>query len=619
MTSPLPSRRLPRSRTAPPAGTGGGAARHGSIGGTWAARLSWPVAFAAFAVPLVLLLASLGLHRASAVQPLGLVVTDAYSGAPIPGAVATIGDRQVAASDQGIVDLQDAAAATGVLVSAPGHEAVTAEIDPARAKSWSVALRPNVLSGEVTDAKSGMPVAGASVAVQANDATYATGTTGDDGRFQLANVPAGATVSVSSETYGTASQPVGQTTVVDFKMVPTLVTGTVVNDAGAPIAGARVTAANGSAAATTGPDGAFRMVGGTDVAEVVVEAPGFDRLTMAVPENRTLAATIEPQRIKSLYAPGPAIADPDTRAELLRIADETEINAIVVDVKQDTIFYDTQVPFFKDLPGVVTPLYDPKAILEELHAHNLYVIARMVVFKDPVVAEARPDLDVIDETTGGPWRDDNGAAWVNAFKPELWQANAELAAELVHLGFDEVQYDYIRLPSDGNLKIADFGNDYSEASRRAAITGAVKAGADAVHAAGGRISVDLFPVVALYNNDQGIGQTLEDLTPLVDYVSLMIYPSHFATGNIPVDGPPNDFPAETVKYTLDRAHEIVPGSELKMRPWLQDFTYPMEGYSAYGPTQVREQIDAAEAEGVSGWILWNAATEFSVDALKPAG
>jgi hypothetical protein len=249
--------------------------------------------------------------------------------------------------------------------------------------------------------------------------------------------------------------------------------------------------------------------------------------------------------------------------------------------------------------------------------HGIYSIARMVVFKDPVVAAGRPDLAVKDETTGGLWLDMNGTPWVNAFNEELWVANADLGAELARLGFDEVQYDYIRFPSDGDLRTADFGNDYSEELRRAAITGAVKIGSEKIRAAGAEFAIDLFPIVALMGDDQGIGQTLQDLTPYADYVCLMIYPSHYSQGNIPVDGHPNDFPAETVTYTLERSQEWAPDSMRKMRPWLQDFTYPLEGFSAYGPEEVREQIDAAEAMGVSGWLLWNAAGEFEVPALKP--
>jgi hypothetical protein len=323
------------------------------------------------------------------------------------------------------------------------------------------------------------------------------------------------------------------------------------------------------------------------------------------------------EMIKSIYANLGVLSDPERWNRLLEIAETTEVNAIVIDVKQDTILYDTQVPFFRDIEGMVTPIFDPAELLAELDARGIYSIARMVVFKDPIVAEGRPDLAVGDDITGGLWLDMNGTPWVNAFNQELWVANADLGAELAQLGFDEIQYDYIRFPSDGDLRTADFGTEYSEANRRAAITGAVALGSERVRAAGAVFAIDLFPIIALMGDDQGIGQTLQDLTPLADYVCLMIYPSHYIVGNIPVDGHPNDFPAETVTYTLERSQELVPGTMAKMRPWLQDFTYPLEGYSAYGPAEVRAQIDAAEAMGVSGWLLWNAAGEFEVEALAP--
>ena len=188
--------------------------------------------------------------------------------------------------------------------------------------------------------------------------------------------------------------------------------------------------------------------------------------------------------IKAVYANLGVLSDPERWNRLIEIADTTEINAIVIDVKQDTIYYDTQVPFFRNIDGMITPLYYPKELLAQLKAPGIYSIARMVVFKDPLVAAGRPDLAVRDEKTGGLWYDMNGTPWVNAFNEELWQANADLGAELAQLGFDEVQYDYIRFPSDGDLRTTDFGRDYSEENRRAAITGAVALGSQEVRAAG---------------------------------------------------------------------------------------------------------------------------------------
>jgi hypothetical protein len=435
--------------------------------------------------------------------------------------------------------------------------------------------------------------------------------------FTFDGVPEGALLRVSSADYGTSELPVEQQTNIEMAMAPTVVTGSVLDITGQPVPDARVSATNGTAETVTGPDGLFRLVGGTDVQEVSVIAAGFTSQTLPVDASRQVSAQLQAEMVKSLYANLGVLGEPERWNAMLDLAERTEANAIVIDVKQDNIYYDTQVSFFQGIPNLVTPVLDMQLILDDMRERNLYSIARVVVFKDPVVAAGRPDLSVMDEVTGQPWLDMNGTPWVNAFYPELWEANADLAAELIAMGFDEVQYDYIRFPSDGDLRTADFGNDYSEALRREAIAGAVALGAQRVHEAGGVFSVDLFPIVALLGDDQGIGQTLQDLTPLADYVSLMIYPSHYERGNIPVDGHPNDFPGETVTYTLERSQEFAPGTIKKMRPWLQDFDYPLEGYSAYGPDEVRAQIDAAEAMGVSGWILWNAAGQFQEDALKP--
>lgn len=545
-------------------------------------------------------------------------VSDRYSGQAIANAQVGIDGGAPVAVSNGLLSIPLSKESLPLVIEAPGYEGIRTTLMRGGPAEWQVALRPNVLSGTVTDAESSAGIAGAEITLSAPESVQLTTTTDGNGTFQFDGVPEGGTLKVYSPQYGTSEQAVEQRLSIDVAMTPTFVSGTVRDATGAPVPGARVMAANGSAEAVAGSDGAFDLTGGNDVTEVLVSAPGFSSQTLAVDASRQVAAQLEPEMIKAIYANFGVLGDEARWNGLLQIADTTEINAIVIDVKQDTIYYDTQVPFFQNVPGMVTPALDMQKILADMEAHGLYSIARMVVFKDPVVAAGRPDLAVMDETTGEPWLDMNSTPWVNAFYQELWQANAELAAELTRMGFDEVQYDYIRFPSDGDLRTADFGNSYSEAERRAAITGAVSLGEQMVHEAGGTFSIDLFPIIALLGDDQGIGQTLQDLTPIADYVSLMIYPSHYQLGNIPDVGEPNDYPAETVTYTLERSQVFAPDSMKKMRPWLQDFTYPAEGYAPYGPAEVRAQIDAAEAMGVSGWILWNAAGEFEVDALRPA-
>jgi len=579
--------------------------------------LSWPLSLALFAIPVVLLSATLVFRQFGGSSSVALSVVDRFTGQPLPAVRVAAADAAWLTDDTGRATVELDGESVPVTVAGDGYEPVEVTLHPAEAPEQTVRLRPTTLAGRLTDAASGVPIAGAQVSLLTDAGPGAPIALAGDGTFRMTDVPAGARLWIEAGDYGVREEAIGERASLDLALPLAVVAGTVRDAAGAPIAGALVATADGAMTATTGADGAFRLVGPTAETELRVRAPGFADARLAARPGAAVEAQLEPEQIKAVYANLGVLSDRSRLDRLIEIAETTEINAIVLDVKQDTIYYDTQVPFFRDVPGMVTPIYDPAELVGELEQRSIYTIARMVVFKDPVVAEGRPDLAVKDEVTGGLWRDMNGAAWVNAFNQELWQANADLAVELAGLGFDEIQYDYIRFPSDGDLRTADFGDDYSEEARRAAITGAVTLAADRLRPTGAKFAIDLFPIIALFGNDQGIGQTLQDLVPLVDYVCLMVYPSHFELGNIPVDGHPNDFPAETVTYTLDQAEALVPGSRPKMRPWLQDFNYPAPGYSDYGPAEVRAQIDAAEAWGASGWLLWNAAGEFQVAALAP--
>jgi hypothetical protein len=590
--------------------------RSGGVSWNWR-ELSWPLSIAFFAIPAALVALSVLIPRFAANPEVLVLVTDRYSGQSIAGATITLPEQTFATDVDGSALLEIVEDQVPITVHAPGYEGVSTALARGGPENWQVGLRPNVLSGRLTDADSQSGVAGADVSVIAPDGAELATVTDSNGWFAFDSVPEDATIRVFSADHGLSEESIGLRTEIDLVLEPTFIDGQITDAEGTPIVGARVATLDASVETFTNTEGSFRLPGGSSVEELLVSAAGFADQILAVDESRQIAAALQGEQIKAVYANLGVLSEPERWNRLLEIADTTEINAIVVDVKQDTIYYDTQVQFFRDIEGMVTPLFVPEELLAELDARGIYSIARMVVFKDPVVAAGRPDLAVRDDATGGIWYDMNGAPWVNAFNEELWTANAELGAELARLGFDEVQYDYIRFPSDGDLSTANFGPDYSEAARRAAIKGAVAEGAQQVRAAGAKFAIDLFPIIALLGDDQGIGQTLQDLTPLADYVCLMVYPSHYERGNIPVEGHPNDFPAETVTYTLEQSQVWAPGTIAKMRPWLQDFTYPLEGYSAYGPEDVREQIDAAEALGVSGWMLWNAAGEFQVSALAP--
>jgi hypothetical protein len=317
---------------------------------------------------------------------------------------------------------------------------------------------------------------------------------------------------------------------------------------------------------------------------------------------------------KAVYL-NPTMDDGYDLDRLLGLIDRTELNALVIDVKEEGVYVDTGVDLFREA-GTVVPYYDVTAVLDALHAHDVHAIARQVVFKDTPLAEARPDLAVADAVSGAPWRDMNGVAWVNPFSEEVRAANIALAMELVGRGFDEIQFDYVRFPTDGDLEAMDFGHEVTESVRVETIAGFLGEARATLAPGGARVGADVFGFTLILD-DIGIGQNVRRIAEVVDYVCPMVYPSHFPNGSIAVDGHPNDFPYETIEISIGAGEEKVAGSRGKLRPWLQDFSLP--GMSDYGPAEVRAQIDAAEANGAAGWMIWNAASVYHEDAFIPAG
>ena len=389
--------------------------------------------------------------------------------------------------------------------------------------------------------------------------------------------------------------------------------GRITNAAGEPIHGAMVT--DGRVVEVTGADGMFSLPLADIAGESLqLRAAGYADITLHVDEaSHPLELSMEQQPIKAIYL-NPTVTRTDEQIQrLIDIINATEVNAIVIDVKEELIFYETQVAFFRDL-GVVNPVFDMPALLEKMNENDIYTIARHVVFKDSLVAERRPDLAVRSTVTGGPWRDMNSVAWVNPMLPELWDVNIEFAVELAELGFDEIQYDYVRFPTDGDTSTMDFGVPFSESTRTEAITGLLERTQSALLPTGAKLSADVFGYTLLVNDDLGIGQDLTELAPLVDYLSPMTYPSHYPNGSLGLPGHPNDFPYETIQISLDAGAAQL-GSARQLRPWLQDFLY--YGLRDYGPADVRAQIDAAQDAGASGWMIWDPTNEYSVDAFGP--
>lgn len=319
--------------------------------------------------------------------------------------------------------------------------------------------------------------------------------------------------------------------------------------------------------------------------------------------------------VKGIYVTQDSLQNSAKLNELLGLIDRTELNAMVINVKDDwgNITFEADVPVAKEANAVHPTLGDGRQQIKQLKEKGIYTIARIVTFKDAWVPKVRPNLAVAS-TAGGIWRDYNGVSWLNPYSKEAWDYVVSVARAAAEIGFDEIQFDYVRFPTDGDLDAIVYpGKDGRP--REQVIADFLAYARQELRPHKVWVSADLFGVVTSFHNDQGIGQLLEPASAAVDIVSPMVYPSHYGPGNLGVANP-NAQPYETVHRSMLDAKERWEAAGLTgkvtMRPWLQDFSY---GHP-YGPAEVRAQIQATYDAGYSEWLLWNAANVYTEEALE---
>ncbi|MFA5021580.1 MAG: putative glycoside hydrolase [Patescibacteria group bacterium] len=323
-----------------------------------------------------------------------------------------------------------------------------------------------------------------------------------------------------------------------------------------------------------------------------------------------------PQKIenKGIYLTAYTAGMKQRRQELVNLIKTTELNSIVIDVKDYSgkIFFDANLPLADKIKSKEIRIPDLDQWVAELKKQGIYTIARIVVFQDPYLAEKRPDI-ALKSKAGGTWRDRKGLSWVDPTQRLVWDYNMDLAKEAVRLGFDEVNFDYIRFPSDGDIKqivYANLDNNSFEAKSRAM--------AKFYNYVNQSLtfypiitSADLFGMVLWRKDGLNIGQTLEDAALNFDYVCPMVYPSHYPP-NFQGFANPADHPYEVVYQSLIRAKDDLKPAKAKMRPWLQDFDMGAE----YTPQMIRAQIQASYDSNSVGWLLWNASNRYTAAALE---
>lgn len=319
--------------------------------------------------------------------------------------------------------------------------------------------------------------------------------------------------------------------------------------------------------------------------------------------------------IKGIYVPPGFAGDAGRLDGLIQLVLDTELNALVIDVKDDNgwITYRSELDAVHRYRAQQVRLGDLTELTERLRGLGIYSIARLVVFKDSRLAAARPDLAVA-HVDGGAWRDQTGAAWMDPYSREVWQYNIDVAVEVARAGFDEIQFDYVRYPTDGHMSAVRYTWLDEDLTRAEVITGFLEDAQWALAAEGAYSSADVFGLVTTVTDDMRIGQNWEMVLKAVDYISPMIYPSHYGPNiyRIPV---PNEAPYDTVWHAMRDAVRRTTPRDAVIRPWLQDFSM---GYR-YGPAEVQAQIEAVREHGLDTWLLWNPRGVYTREVLSGAG
>ncbi len=345
--------------------------------------------------------------------------------------------------------------------------------------------------------------------------------------------------------------------------------------------------------------------------EVVSPAPEVSLPQPALPQVST------PSVVRGVYLTGYSAGNEKTVTRTLALIDETEINAVIIDIKDATgkLSYQPLDPSLQALGVGSNRIGNLSALITRLHEKGVYVIGRVSVFQDPFYASHFSGEAFLDTRTGDMWRDYKGISWLKPDSRSVWDYTLAIARDAHAQGFDEINLDYVRFPSDGPLA---YLQKLTTPGTRADVMESFFAYISPFFKQEGiTLSVDLFGLTMSAADDLGIGQKLERIAPYVDFIAPMVYPSHFAAGSYGIASPAAH-PAEVIAHSLAQGKQKLETAGLDpamLRPWLQDFNLG----AVYTSDMVRGQIDASEALGLSSWMLWDPANTYTRGALLPEG
>ncbi len=314
-----------------------------------------------------------------------------------------------------------------------------------------------------------------------------------------------------------------------------------------------------------------------------------------------------PEEVRAIYITGNIVHWTPRFNELLDFTLDSDINSMVVDFKDDwgAVSMRTDNELINEINPPLHRGSDYAATINMLNEKNIYTIARIVVFKDPHLSKIKPEWS-IKNRDGSLWRDRKGITWVDPYNRNVWDYSIEASKEAAKLGFREIQYDYVRFPTDGDRSTIQYNNPENE-EMKDAIYNFLEYANQELEEYNVFLSADVFGLTTTTVDDMGLGQQFEMISDVVDYICPMIYPSHYGP-NIYGFANPNAHPYGVVYQAMLDGLKKSEGKRAYIRPWLQDFSM---GSPRYGSHEVREQIRAVYDSGHNEWIMWNAANRYT--------
>ena len=325
-----------------------------------------------------------------------------------------------------------------------------------------------------------------------------------------------------------------------------------------------------------------------------------------------------PDPVKGIYMTSWVASTNGWKDNLISFMEKSEVNAVVVDVKDYTgkVSFELSDPELKKVGSSEPRIRDIRDFINKLHEKNIYAIARIAVFQDPFYVKYKPE-SAVKRTSGVIWRDRKGLPWVDPCDKEYWDYIIKISKESEQVGFDEINFDYIRFASDGKMDDIAYTHCEPKFKKADALEKFYQYLSANLKDIGVPISADLFGMVTTNKDDLGIGQVLEKAAPYFNYISPMVYPSHYPPT---YDGfkNPNLYPYEIIKLAMDTASaRLIAASSTptKLRPWLQDFKL---GGVVYDATMIRKEKKAVYDAGLTSWLMWDPANKYTRGAFDLA-